>query len=84
MTQPPNCWAASTRYVREEVIFGFWTNKIFKEFDELLAAGKQVEEYDMEQLRTSAGKDVREHFCKINVRRVILMCGLRSSDPYGQ
>ena len=47
------------------VIFGFWTNKIFKEFDELLASDKQVEEYDMEQLRTSAGKDVRDHYAKL-------------------
>ncbi len=47
------------------VIFGFMTNKIFKEFDELLAADKQVEEYDMEQLRTSAGKDVRDHYAKL-------------------
>jgi hypothetical protein len=52
--------------LREQgVIFGFMTNKIFKKFDELLAAGKQIEEYDMDQLRSSAGKDVRDHYAKL-------------------
>jgi hypothetical protein len=44
------------------VIFGFWTNKIFKEIDALIAQNKLVEDYDLEQLRIAAGKDVREHF----------------------
>jgi hypothetical protein len=46
------------------VIYGFWTNKIMKEIDELISACKLVESYDLEQLIAAAGKDVREHYLK--------------------
>ncbi len=47
------------------VTYGFWTNKVITEITKLIAEGKQVEDYDLDQLRDMAGKDVRDHYAKI-------------------
>jgi hypothetical protein len=56
--------ATETTPAVDGVTYGFWTLKVFKEIDDLLAKNLQVEEYDLEQLRNLAGKDVQQYYAK--------------------